>query len=113
MAAAGETHFKPGALEGAAEYARTHHSDSLVVLHQGKLVFERYWNGKTADSLFAAHSMTKTLNAIMVGYAIADGIISSVDEPAFHFLAEWDDPAHRAHHDPAAALHGERPEGKL
>ena len=95
VAAAGETHFKPGALEGAAEYARTHHSNSLVVLHQGKLVFEQYWNGKTAGSLFAIHSMTKTLNAIMVGYAIADGFISSVDEPAFHFLAEWDDEAHR------------------
>ncbi len=94
-AAPGEVHFKPGALEGAAEYARSHHSDSLIVMHQGKLVFEQYWNGKSAESLFGVHSMVKTLNAILIGHAIADGYIGSVDDPAYFYLAEWDDEVHR------------------
>jgi len=39
--------------------------------------------------------MTKTLTAIAIGHAIADGYIRSVDDPAYYYLAEWDDPAHR------------------
>lgn len=95
VAAAGESGFKPGALDAAAGYAASHHSDSFIVLHRGKLVFERYWNGKGPDTLFGAHSMTKTLNAIMIGFAIAEGRIRSVDDPAYFYIAEWDDPAHR------------------
>jgi CubicO group peptidase (beta-lactamase class C family) len=87
--------FAPGALEGAADYAGSHHSDSLIVMRQGKVVLERYWNGKAADTLFGAHSMTKTLNAILIGFAIADGRIGSVDDPVYFYIAEWDDPAHR------------------
>jgi CubicO group peptidase (beta-lactamase class C family) len=91
----GEIHFQPGVLEGAAEYARLNNSDSLIVMHRGRLVFEQYWNTKKPDSLFGVHSLTKTLNAILIGHAIADGHISSVDQPAYHFLAEWDDAGHR------------------
>ncbi len=87
--------FSPGALEAAAEYARLHNSDSLIVMHRGKLAFERYWNTKKPESLFGVHSLTKTLTAILIGHAIADGRITSVDQPAFHFIAEWDDEQHR------------------
>lgn len=95
VAPAGESPFAPGVLEGAAEYAGSHASDSLIVLHRGRIVFERYWNGRGPDSLFGVHSMTKTLNAILVGHAIADGSIRSVDDPAYFYLPEWDDPAYR------------------
>jgi len=96
VAPPGESPFAPGVLERAADWAGSHASDSLVVLHGGRVVFERYWNGKGPDSPFVAHSMTKTLNAILVGHAIAEGRIGSVDDPAYFYLAEWDDPAHRA-----------------
>ncbi len=82
--------FRPGVLEAAADYAEAHASDALIVLHRGQLVFERYWNGKSADSRFAAHSMTKTLNAILIGHVVADGRIRSIDDPAYFYLAEWD-----------------------
>jgi CubicO group peptidase (beta-lactamase class C family) len=95
VAAPGESPFGPGVLDGAAEYARSHASDALLVLHRGRVVFQQYWNGRGPDSLFGAHSMTKTLNAILVGHAIADGRIRSVDDPVFYYLAEWDDELHR------------------
>jgi CubicO group peptidase (beta-lactamase class C family) len=91
----GAAAFKPGVLEAAAEYARLHNSDSLLVLHRGALVFQQYWNTMKPESLFGAHSMTKTLTAIMVGHAIADGHIASADEPAYRYLREWDDAEHR------------------
>lgn len=91
----GESAFQPGVLETAAQYARLHNSDSLIVMHRGRLVFEQYWNTKKPESLFGVHSLTKTLTAVMIGHAIADGRIMSVDQPAYHFLAEWDDEQHR------------------
>lgn len=90
-----ETVFRPGVLAEAAEYARAHNSDALVVMHAGQLVFEQYWNTRKSHSLAPAHAMSHALVAILVGHAIADGHISSVNQPAFHFLAEWDDEQHR------------------
>ena len=73
----------------ANDYAELHGSDGLVIQHQGEIVFENYWNNKQPDSLFALHSMTKTMNALLMGHAIADGFIDSVDIPAATFLVEW------------------------
>ncbi|MCK6371906.1 MAG: beta-lactamase family protein [Gammaproteobacteria bacterium] len=88
--------FRPEALELAALYAKLHNSDSLIVMHGGELAFEQYWNTRKPESLFPLHSLTKTLTAILVGHAIADGRIMSADQPAWHFLPEWDDEAHRS-----------------
>ncbi len=87
--------FSPQALEQAAAYARFYNSDSLLVMYRGELAFEQYWNTRKPESLFSAHAFTKTLTAILVGHAIADGRILSVDQPAYHFLPEWDDEQHR------------------
>ena len=92
----GEDPFQTGVLEAAARYAGEHASDALLVLHDGRLVFERYWNGKGPDSRLVAHSMTKTLNAMLIGQVIADGRIGSVDDPAYFHLAEWDREGYRA-----------------
>ncbi|MBM4197036.1 MAG: serine hydrolase [Gammaproteobacteria bacterium] len=87
--------FGPGVLEGAATYAAVHASDSLIVLYRGELAFERYWNGKGPDSPLGTHSLAKTLTAILIGHALADGLIGSIDDPVFFHLAEWDDETHR------------------
>lgn len=87
--------FRPEALEEAVMYARFHNSDALIVLHGGRVVIEQYWNMKKADTPWAVHSLTKVLNAILIGHAIADGFISSVDVPAATFIKEWDTPERR------------------
>jgi CubicO group peptidase (beta-lactamase class C family) len=50
---------------------------------------------KKADTPWAVHSLTKTLTAILIGHAIADGFISSVDVPAATYIPEWDTPERR------------------
>jgi CubicO group peptidase (beta-lactamase class C family) len=90
-----ENPFPDSLFAVAQGYAGNHASDSLIVAYRGKRVFEKYWNHETADSLFAAHSMTKVLPAILIGHAIADGFIESPDISASVFLPEWDDPKRR------------------
>ena len=73
----------------ASDYAELHGSDSLVIQHNGKIVYENYWNDTKPESLFALHSITKTMNALLIGHAIEDGFINSVDIPAATFIEEW------------------------
>lgn len=54
----------------------TWQTDSIVVLHNGKLVYERYWNGMTASKPHAIFSVSKsyigTLGAMLVERGIID-----------------------------------------
>jgi CubicO group peptidase (beta-lactamase class C family) len=53
---------------------------SLLVARDGRLVFERYYGGAAADRVFDVYSVTKSLVSALVGIAIADGRLESVDQ---------------------------------
>ncbi len=96
VVAEGAGAFRPGVLEEAGAHARALNSDSLLVMHAGQLVLQQYWNIKKSHSLANAHGLANTLAAILVGHAIADGRISSVDQPVSDFLTEWDQEPYRS-----------------
>ncbi len=75
--------------ETASRYAEEHKSKSLIVQHKGNIIYEDYWDNTEGDSLFGLHSLTKTMNALLMGHAIKDGFIGSVDIPASDFINEW------------------------
>ncbi|MBR9826124.1 MAG: serine hydrolase [Alphaproteobacteria bacterium] len=49
---------------------------SIVILHEGEIAHEGYFNGAEASTLHNTRSVTKTLTAYAVGAAIADGHLS-------------------------------------
>ncbi|MCE7795586.1 beta-lactamase family protein [Sphingobium sufflavum] len=53
---------------------------AVIVLHDGKVVAERYAPGFTADSRFLSWSVAKTVTAVLVGIMVSDGRLS-LDEP--------------------------------
>jgi CubicO group peptidase (beta-lactamase class C family) len=61
---------------------------SVLILKNGKLVFERYFGVGGPDVLNDTRSAMKSVTALAVGAAIADGALTSVDEPAFRWLAD-------------------------
>jgi CubicO group peptidase (beta-lactamase class C family) len=73
----------------AAEWAEARESQALVVMRDGHVVFERYWRGFGPQTEFSAHSFHKTLAALLVGVAIQDGHVDSIDETAARWLPEW------------------------
>jgi CubicO group peptidase (beta-lactamase class C family) len=77
------------ALAKAAEYAERKNSSALLVVHHGEVVAEHYWRGQTPDALTNSMSMAKTVVALLVGVALAEGKIGSIDEPASKYLPEW------------------------
>jgi CubicO group peptidase (beta-lactamase class C family) len=62
---------------------------ALLVLHRDRLVFERYWQGYGRDSPVNGMSMTKNLLGLMVGVALAEGHITSLEDRVGDYLPEW------------------------
>lgn len=62
---------------------------SYVVIKNDSLVHEQYWDGFGEDSYTNSFSMAKTFISILVGTAIDEGKIKSVDEPVSDFLPEF------------------------
>ncbi|MEL6495955.1 MAG: serine hydrolase [Cyanobacteria bacterium J06623_7] len=76
-------------LERVSVYAAAADSSALLVMHRGNLVWERYWGEFDAASTSNSMSMSKTVLALLIGIAIAEGDIKSELEPVANYIAEW------------------------
>ncbi|MDQ2964806.1 MAG: beta-lactamase family protein [Chloroflexota bacterium] len=61
-------------------------ASSFLVVRNGALVAERYYHSGRADMAYNIHSVSKSLLSLIVGAAIADGAIPSVDTPIADLL---------------------------
>ncbi len=84
------------ALAAVAGYARQRNSAALVVVHRGRIIAEHYWHGHDRLAATNSMSMAKTVVALLVGIAVNDGRIGSIDDPAARYLHEWADDERRS-----------------
>jgi len=77
--------------EAVAFIKQGEHDDfrSLVVARNGKLVADYYFNGYGPDGLTDMRSAGKSITSALVGIAIADGIIPSIDAPVLPLLSDY------------------------
>ena len=61
------------------QFFNTTKTNAFLVIKDGKLVYERYFNGKKTDSLLPTYSMAKTLTSIMIGQLITEGKLKESD----------------------------------
>ena len=61
---------------------------SLVVVHRGALVYERYFNDGARDRLNDTRSLTKSLTALLVGAAIDRGLIPDAQARVATYFAD-------------------------
>jgi CubicO group peptidase (beta-lactamase class C family) len=71
-----------------AERSRQSQSDSVLVMHQNKVIFQ-YHSGTCWQPL-ETKSITKSMAALAVGLMIDEGKLSSADIPVYQFYPEWD-----------------------
>jgi CubicO group peptidase (beta-lactamase class C family) len=69
----------------APEFANAY---GLLILHDGALVAEGYFRGYERDQRNNTKSITKSVLSILVGIAIDQGYIRSVDQPIAEFFPE-------------------------
>lgn len=89
VASEGERRVSGAALKAAAAFAEAQNSSALIVVQGGRVQFERYWRDDGPDSIFNPQSMSKTVVALMVGAAIADGKIGSIADTVDRYVPEW------------------------
>lgn len=68
------------------EYFKQQNIAGLIVLKDGEIAYERYGLGNTKDSLWVSFSVTKSVTSMLIGAAIKDGYIKSVDEKVTDYL---------------------------
>jgi CubicO group peptidase (beta-lactamase class C family) len=60
---------------------------SLLVVRHGYLVYERYWQGFDAADGHEIHSITKSITSALVGIALGDHYLKSLDQTVGELLA--------------------------
>ena len=81
--------FDAPALEAVLKFAGQQDSTGVLVMRHGYIVAERYWQGWNENTSDRIYSSSKSLVATLIGMAIDDGKIKSVDQPAADFVPAW------------------------
>ncbi len=63
-------------------------TNALLIIKDGRIVHEHYRNNTGADTRFMAWSMTKSITSILVGCALQEGRIRSLDDAVTAYLPE-------------------------
>ena len=66
----------------------------ILVIKDGGIVFEQYLLGNQADSRWMSMSVVKSMTATLIGAAIQDGYIETIDDPVVRYLPRFKDTAY-------------------
>ena len=65
------------------------HTDGLIILYDGKMLFEDYWNGNSKDSKHISFSVAKSYLSALFGIAVNEGLIDSIDDNVTKYLEDF------------------------
>jgi CubicO group peptidase (beta-lactamase class C family) len=68
------------------DYLRREDVTGFLVLHDNQIIEERYFHGANQDSRFVSQSVAKSILSILVGVAVDEGLIHSVNDPIVRYL---------------------------
>lgn len=72
-----------------AEEMKAIRTGAFLVIEHDSVVHEEYWGEFTDKSCTNSFSVAKTVTSILLGCAIQDGLIRSIDQPVGDFLPEY------------------------
>jgi len=64
---------------------------AFLIIQDQKIVFEEYWDGYNEDSLSNSFSMAKGIVSLLIGAAIEDGYIESLDQKVGEFIEAYNE----------------------
>jgi CubicO group peptidase (beta-lactamase class C family) len=71
-----------------ASYMREFRASGVLVIKDGKIVLERYGLGRTEKDRWTSFSVAKSVTATLIGAAIKDGKIKSLDDKVTQYIPE-------------------------
>ena len=63
-------------------------TQAFIVIQDGTLLYEQYFNGTQRDSIVTSFSVAKSFTSALIGIAIDEGYIESVNDPITNYLPE-------------------------
>ncbi len=90
LAFEGSFHGKPTSLEAFIDLSDT---SAFLVIKDGRVVYEKYLHGDSRDSLHTSFSMAKSFTSALLGIALAEGKIESLDDPVRKYLPALTSPS--------------------
>lgn len=77
-----------GKTYSAEQFLERTYTNALLVMKDGKIVSERYRNNSNERTRFMGWSMTKSITSILIGSALTEKRIHSLDDPIVRYLPE-------------------------
>jgi CubicO group peptidase (beta-lactamase class C family) len=84
-AAPGEAFEPPAGFEDLMARSGT---TAFLIVKDDKLLYEKYFNGFQRDSWFTSFSVAKSFDSALIGIAISEGRIHSVNDPVIQYIPE-------------------------
>jgi CubicO group peptidase (beta-lactamase class C family) len=66
----------------------------LLIIRNGEILFEKYLLGNDENTRWMSMSVVKSMTATLIGAAIQDGYIKSIDDPIVNYLPRFKDTAY-------------------
>lgn len=89
-----DQNMDPQLLLQAFQYGINQNSRAIVVIRNGYIVGEWYAQGWNQDTRQTGYSIAKSFTSALVGVAIDQGHIASVNDSVSNWVPSWTDPAH-------------------
>ncbi|MBN8832653.1 MAG: serine hydrolase [Sphingomonadales bacterium] len=73
---------------GYDAWAEKTYTNAFLVIRDGKILFEDYRNRSDAGTRFISFSMAKSITSMLLGIAVEQGAIKSIDDPVTAYVPE-------------------------
>lgn len=77
-----------GNMASTSDFILDSHTTGLAIMQDGKLIHEYYDRGNTAETQAIQMSVSKSMASILVGVALDEGLIESVDDQVVKYVPE-------------------------
>ena len=75
--------------EPALALAEQYHARAVVIMRDGNIIAERYWDGWTSETASVVSSATKSIVSMLLGMCLTEGCIESLDQPVADFILSF------------------------
>lgn len=70
------------------DYLQKNKTVAFLVIRNDTVLYEKYWRNFDEESVVPSFSVAKSVLSILIGCAVDDGFIESVEEPITHYIPE-------------------------
>ncbi|MCB1325348.1 MAG: serine hydrolase [Spirochaetales bacterium] len=75
-------------VEDWEQFLQENQTQAFIVVQNDRLVYEAYFNDTNRDTIVTSFSVAKSFTSALIGIALDDGFIESIDDPITKYLPE-------------------------